>query len=94
MRYLYMTGCYIPMFVAGRHEAAIAAIAPPDERFEWHSFYDKDDGLGWRLRRLSTGWRGYVIASWNLLAHSRHRQDREVLARLDNLLRALLANGR
>ena len=105
LRYLYTTGCNIPMFVAGHAEAAIEPIAPQDERFEWHNFYDNDDALGWPLQALCCsyrhlvcdhqvnaggGWRGWLLASWNPFSHGRYWREKKVLAHLQGRLASLL----
>ena len=43
----------ITFFVAGLPK--VQPIAKPSADFEWHSFYDKDDVLGWQLRPLPPG---------------------------------------
>lgn len=101
LRYLYTTGCNIPMFVAGHPEAGIEAIRPVDARFEWHNFYDKDDPLGWPLRALSKsykelvcdhevnaagGFGSWLLKSWNPLSHGRYWQEKKVLAHLQGRL--------
>ena len=43
----------ITLFVAGL--AKVQPFAKPNTDFEWHSFYDKDDVLGWQLQPLPSG---------------------------------------
>ena len=105
LRYLYTTGCNIPMFVAGHDQSAIEPISPPNANFKWHNFYDKDDPLGWPLSILSPsyaklvsdhqvnasgGWLAWLLASWNPLSHGRYWQDKDVLAPLRDDVASLL----
>jgi pimeloyl-ACP methyl ester carboxylesterase len=53
MRYLFTTGCNIPLFVSAYER--IEAISRPSPVFEWINYYDRDDVLGWPLKPLSTG---------------------------------------
>lgn len=109
LRYIYTTGCNIPMFVAGHAEAAIEPIAPLDGRFEWHNFYDQDDALGWPLQVLSGsyqqlvrdhqvnvggGWRGWLLASWNPFSHGEYWREKKILAHLHGRLVRLLRSRR
>ncbi len=47
---LLTTGCNIPLFIASFRD--IFAFKRPNERFQWHNFYDDDDVLGYPLRIL------------------------------------------
>ena len=104
LRYLYTTGCNIPMFVAGHPETGIEAIRPADTRFEWHNFYDKDDPLGWPLGVLSDsygdlvcdhevnaagGFSSWLLRSWNPLSHGQYWRAKKVLAHLRGRLSKL-----
>ncbi len=55
LKYLYFTGCSIPVFVAGIPQNKIKAIASTSKgySFKWKNFYDPDDPLGWPLKNLS-----------------------------------------
>ena len=48
--HMLTTGCNIPFFVSGFDD--IQAITPPNGRFRWTNFYDRDDVLGWPLKPL------------------------------------------
>ncbi len=105
VRSLITTGCNIPIFVAAHASREILPIKPND-RFEWHNFYDKDDVLGWPLADLSPeygrvvtdhpintggGIMAWLVKSWNPLSHSEYWNDDDVLDALEARLRALLA---
>lgn len=55
LKYLYFTGCNIPIFVAGLSQNKIKAIASTSKgyHFKWKNFYDPDDPLGWPLKNLT-----------------------------------------
>ncbi len=55
LRYLFTTGCNIPLFVAGLDREEIQAIKTNSDgySFEWYNYYDKDDVLGWPLKPIS-----------------------------------------
>ena len=55
LKYLYFTGCNIPVFVAGIPQNKIKAIASTSKgySFKWKNFYDPDDPLGWPLKNLT-----------------------------------------
>ena len=75
----------ITFFVAGLPE--VQPFAKPSTDFEWHSFYDKDDVLGWQLIPLPPGAHssyadlvtieqrinvGSLWTSWNPLSHTKY----------------------
>ena len=75
----------ITLFVAGFPK--VQPFAKPSKCFEWHSFYDKDDVLGWQLRPLPPGddssYRDLVtvecrinvggcLKSWNPASHTEY----------------------
>lgn len=68
MRYLFTTGCNIPLFVAGFDQInAISKNSTNEIRekkmhqdFQWLNYYDKDDVLGWPLQPLSDGYNKLV----------------------------------
>ncbi len=79
----------IALFVAGLQK--VQPIKKPADDFEWHSFYDKDDVLGWPLRPLPVGDEGSYAdlvtierpinvggfwASWNPLSHTKYLNKR------------------
>ena len=105
LRYLYTTGCNIPIFVAAQASADIIPIDKPMPDFEWHNYYDKDDVLGWPLEELSKPYRdlvtdhrinagqgflGWLIKSWNPASHSEYWGDDDVLDDLETHLKSLL----
>lgn len=73
----------IMLFVAGLEK--VQPIKKPADDFEWHSFYDKDDVLGWPLHQLPPGDEssyadlvtierpinvGNALKSWNPASHT------------------------
>lgn len=105
LRFLYTTGCNIPIFVAAHRSKDILPISPND-KLEWHNFYDKDDVLGWPLAELSKeyeaavrdhavnaggGIMGWIFKSWNPLSHEQYWGDDEILDPLENHLRQLIS---
>jgi hypothetical protein len=105
VRTLFTTGCNIPIFVAAHATEDILPIKP-NNAFEWHNFYDRDDVLGWPLSELSDqyatvvrdypvnaggGIVGWILKSWNPLSHEQYWGDDEVLDPLESKLRELLA---
>jgi len=56
LRYLYTTGCNIPIFVAGLAQNKIKApkTATGGYSILWKNFYDEDDVLGWPMKPLSS----------------------------------------
>ncbi len=56
LKYLYFTGCNIPIFVAGIPQSKIKAIASTSKgySFKWKNYFDPDDPLGWPLKNLNT----------------------------------------
>ena len=105
LRYLYTTGCNIPIFVAAHAVRQIIPIDKPRPDFEWHNYYDKDDVLGWPLEDLSTAYSnlvtdhrinagqglfGWLLKSWNPASHSQYWGDDDLLEELEAHLRALL----
>ena len=105
IRYVYTTGCNIPIFVAGEPETYIKAIEKPTDDFEWHNFFDRDDVLGWPLAPLSDsyrtlvsdhavnayrGLRGWLWKSWNPLSHDQYWYTDDFLSHLQASLERLL----
>lgn len=104
LKYLYTTGCNIPIFVAAHAQKEIVP-ANPNPSFKWHNFYDRDDVLGWPLSPLSDKYKavvedhainannglwGWLLKSWNPFSHSEYWEDGEVLSHLAQNLRAML----
>lgn len=104
-RVFMTTGCNIPIFVAAHANDDIIPIHPNDA-FEWHNFYDKDDVLGWPLAVLSDQYgkvvvdhpinaggsmMGWLLKSWNPMSHTQYWADDEVLDPLEQKIRTLLS---
>lgn len=53
MRYLFTTGCNIPLFVAGFNKIESIDKSKMHPDFQWLNYYDRDDVLGWPLQPLS-----------------------------------------
>lgn len=105
---LLTTGCNIPIFVAAHAIEQIVPFTRPNADFRWHNYYDKDDVLGWPLADLSasyaalvndievnasSGFFGWLAASWNPLSHNQYWQDSKVITALSTQLTALLPNN-
>ena len=105
IRYIYTTGCNIPIFLAAHAVQNIVPIEKTNSIFEWHNYYDKDDVLGWPLKLLSDGYSylvtdhrinagqgivGWFLKSWNPLSHNEYWGDDEVLDSLEIHLKGLL----
>jgi hypothetical protein len=99
LRYLFTTGCNIPLFVAGHDE--IVAIRKPNDAFEWYNFFDRDDVLGWPLKPLSPSYQkiitedievnaGNILESWNPKSHTAYWRDADVIGRIQGLLKSVL----
>ena len=96
--YFFSAGCNIPLFVSGLDQ--IQAIQPPNDRFRWINYYDKDDVLGWPLEPLSTSYRQLVedvelrargLLRWTPASHTEYWRSGSFLkpvARLINELHA------
>lgn len=56
LKYLYFTGCPIPIFVAGLPQGKIKSISSRGKgySFKWKNYYDPDDPLGWPLKNISS----------------------------------------
>ncbi len=56
LKYLYFSGCNIPIFIAGIPQSKIQSITSSSRgySFKWKNFYDPDDALGWPLKNLNT----------------------------------------
>ena len=101
LRFIFTTGCNIPLFVAGQN--AIVAIDKPDpiRDFDWLNFYDRDDVLGWPLKPLSPSYDLTVTEDINIevgpiatgatpLSHLYYWQDGQFLGTVETLMRNLL----
>lgn len=106
LKFVYTTGCNIPIFVSGFTEENIKAVATSSKgySFRWKNFYDPDDALGWPLKSLSRSFKdevyrdyainaGGIFKSWNPLSHTGYWTDDDVLEPLANDIRKLLQLG-
>lgn len=55
LKYLYFSGCNIPIFIAGLSQSKIKSITASRKgySYKWKNFYDPDDALGWPLKSLN-----------------------------------------
>lgn len=103
LKFLYTTGCNIPIFVASFPEAEIVPVATHDHgyAFKWKNFFDDDDVLGWPLRPLSKAYEkavcfdkrvnaGNPLINWTPFSHGRYWTDEELLSELVADLESLL----
>lgn len=103
MRYLYTTGCNIPVFLAGFPENRIRPVAPKQApwSFEWKNYYDRDDVLGWPLKPMNAAYAeavdtdleinaGWGPMSMTPFSHSQYWQDTDVLRPLGHDLLRLM----
>jgi len=103
LRFLYTTGCNIPVFVSGLPESKINAIATSSKGYslKWKNYYDPDDPLGWPLRSLSKSYEeevdrdypinaGGIFKSWNPLSHTAYWTDDDVIEPLARDIRKLI----
>jgi len=99
LKYLFTTGCNIPLFVAGF--ADIKAIPKPNPDFKWLNYYDKDDVLGWPLKPLSPSYdlvvdedieidSGNIWQSWNPQTHDGYWTDEEFIKPLSQVIQGLI----
>ncbi|MDZ8054419.1 MAG: hypothetical protein RMX68_018935 [Aulosira sp. ZfuVER01] len=97
LRYLFTTGCNIPLFIAGFAE--IVAIPKPNPNFKWFNYYDKDDILGWPLKPLSPSYdlavekdieidSGNLWQSWNPQSHDGYWADEDFIAHLTQIIKS------
>ncbi len=103
LRFLYTTGCNIPIFVASFPESEIVPITQNKwgYDFKWKNFFDDDDVLGWPLKPLSDAYKdavcfdkrinaGNLLVSWTPFSHGRYWTDNELLTELVADLESLL----
>jgi hypothetical protein len=95
LRYLFTTGCNIPLFVAGLED--IFAIGKPNNDFQWINYYDKDDPLGWPLQPLSEAYNQLVQdvavnTGFTPLGHTKYWQSRTVIKSIAEKITALHAS--
>lgn len=63
LKFLFTTGCNIPIFLAGFQKDQIKAISTSGKgyNFTWHNYYDRDDVLGWPLKPLNLSYKKAVF---------------------------------
>ena len=61
--YFFSAGCNIPLFVSGPNQ--VQTIMPPNDRFRWINYFDKDDLLVWPLGPLNTSY-GQLVQNLDL----------------------------
>ena len=106
LKFLYTTGCNIPIFLAGFPRDERVPFHTRDHGYQlvWKNFYSRFDPLGWPLRPLSTAYKGAVdvdrrvgvggvLRSWNPGSHGRYWTDEDVVAPLADDLLALLGGS-
>jgi len=81
LKFLYFTGCNIPIFVAGIPQAKIKAIRSSSKgySFKWKNFYDPDDPLGWPLKNLTTR---------NAIESYRNEVNEDIAVNAGNIIRS------
>ena len=102
LRFLYTTGCNIPIFLGGFPKSRIKPVATSTKGydFQWKNYYDEDDVLGWPLRPLSDAYAGAIhtdkqisAGPWPInmtpLSHTHYWEDVDVLRPLSDDLREL-----
>lgn len=101
LRYLFTTGCNLPLFIAG-HPDIVAINKPhPCRDFTWVNFYDQDDVLGWPLKPLSASYEAIVTEdvevdsgkfpwNWTPFSHNHYWQNEVFLERVSDSIRHLL----
>ena len=103
LRYLFTSGCNIPIFIAGRPENKIkpVTVGARGWNFRWENYYDPDDVLGWPLHPINAAYRSAVavdkainvggpLSSWTPMSHSAYWDDRDFLRPVEKALRTLL----
>ena len=102
-RYLFTTGCNIPLVVSGL--PVVVPIERPNESFRWLNFYDPDDPLGWPLEALyhytDASARpedrvidaGTFLTHWNPLSHGAYWTSASFIEPASALILELLGEG-
>ena len=94
------TGCNIPLFKAGLPYPE--NFKRPNEEFIWHNYFDRDDVLGYPIKRMAPSFNvdwvrdhkvsvGGIFSGWNPFSHTRYWTDRDVLNPIANNIKAILA---
>jgi len=103
LRFLFTSGCNIPIFIAGRPENKIKPVIVNARgwKFRWQNYYDPDDVLGWPLHPINAAYRAAVaidqpinvggpLNSWTPMSHSAYWTDGDFLDPLEQGIRTLL----
>ena len=103
LRYLFTSGCNIPIFIAGKPENKIKPITVGSRgwNFRWENYYDPDDVLGWPLRPINARYRAAVaverpinaggpLNSWSPMSHGAYWTDSDFLDPVEKGIRTLL----
>lgn len=100
MRFLFTTGCNIPLFVAGFDKILPFDKSKLHSQFEWKNYYDRDDVLGWPLQPLSDEYNqlvqdieidsGNFLLSQTPLSHNDYWTDPDFCKPLINEIKRLL----
>ncbi|MEM7705656.1 MAG: hypothetical protein AAF358_08900 [Pseudomonadota bacterium] len=103
LRYLYTTGCNIPIFVSGMPLPKIKPFKVSSGGWDihWENYYDADDALGWPLKPINAAYQkavkveksinvGGVRAFWNPLSHMHYWRDDDFLDPLEDRIRSIL----
>ena len=98
-KHLVTTGCNIPVFKAGLDSPEI--FPRPNDDFEWHNYFDKDDVLGYPMRPLSSSFKvdwlhdqaiavGGFFSGWNPMSHTKYWTDKDFVQPVKDLIVDLL----
>jgi len=62
LRYLFTSGCNIPIFLAGMPKSQIepVKVSASGWSFSWHNYYDADDVLGWPLKPINSKYKAAI----------------------------------
>ena len=103
LRWLFTSGCNIPIFVAGLPKTKIKPIVVNARgwRIRWENYFDPDDALGWPLHPLSPAYEAAVaidesinvggpLNSWTPMSHTAYWKDDDFLDPVEHALRVML----
>ena len=100
MRFLFTTGCNIPIFVSGFDKIEPFKKDEMHPDFQWKNYYDRDDILGWPLKPLSSEYEqlvedveidsGTVLTGFTPFSHLNYWSDPDFHKPLMKAIRSLL----
>jgi hypothetical protein len=103
LRFLFTSGCNIPVFIAGRPKDKIkpVKVASSGWSFRWENYYDPDDVLGWPLHPINSAYKSAVhvdksvnvggfFTNWNPASHNEYWDDNDFLRPVEDGIRSLL----